>query len=282
MNWKGKKVMVTGSEGMIGKELVELLRKEKAIVFKFDYKNGPMWDLRNFDICMEGCQGMDYVFHLAGIKGSPKMTKEKPANFFVPMIQMNTNIMEAARRQNVKGFLYTSSIAVLNPQTDEYPAWAKKTGEMQLKAYNIQYPEFRSCIVRPANVYGRYDDFDNHNAMVITSLIAKGLKYDQIEIWGDGSEIRDFINSKDVAKGMIKTMEKMPLHPINLCSGTEITIKYIAEIISKAMGKKVYYAHNKKTGDEKRIMKSNGDLIDWKPEISIENGLKEVIEWKTR
>ena len=59
-----------------------------------------------FDRCVEACKGMDYVFHLAGVKGSPAMTAKKPASFFVPTISFNTNMMEAARQAGVKGYEY--------------------------------------------------------------------------------------------------------------------------------------------------------------------------------
>ena len=235
----GKRVLVTGCEGMIGRELVIMLEELGAVVIHADLKHGS--ELREFNNCNAYCRDVDYVFHLAGIKGNPKMTSSRPADFLVPMLQFNTNMLEAARLQGVKRFLYTSSIAVENPETDKYPAFAKMAGEMQIEAYKIQYPEFgNNCvIVRPANVYGRFDDFENPDAMVITSLVHKALTEDQIEVWGNGMQIRDFINAKDVARGMIQAMEEMPEKPVNLCSGKGITIKEIAEIILKETGKPI-------------------------------------------
>jgi len=285
--FKGKKVLITGGMGLIGRELIYLLLKEGADLTVVDIKNPPGIplgfkfvgaDLRDFKTCMELCVGVDYVFHLAGVKGSPKMTEKQPVDFMVPMLQFNTNMLEAATRNEVKGFLYTSSIAVENLKTDFYPAWAKLTGEHQIQAYRKQGFKTKYCVVRPANVYGRFDDFSNKNAMVITSLIAKAIsKTPILEVWGDGTQIRDFINAKDVAKGMIKCMEKMPNIPINLCSGKGVTIKQIAEIIAKETNKKIIYDKSKPTGAKKRVMEFNGYLIDWKPEINIENGIKEVI-----
>jgi len=276
--FKGKKILVTGSEGMIGRELVEMLTSKGAIINKADLKLGD--DLTHFDVCLKKCQGMDYVFHLAGIKGSPKMTNEKPSDFFVPMVQFNTNMLEAARRNNVQGFLYTSSIAVLNPESDKYPAWAKMTGEKQIEAYRIQYPNAtKFCIVRPANVYGRYDNFKAEHPMVVTDLIRKAFT-GKLDVWGDGSQIRDFINAKDVARGMILVMEKMPLNPISLGSGNEYTIKQIVDIISKYTNAEVFFDVAKKVGDQKRVMDvSELNALGFSLQVTIEEGIKEAVDF---
>ena len=115
----GQKVLVTGGTGMIGRPLVDLLvgRGAKVYVVSLDTPEGlpegvefVKADLRYFDKCLEICEGMDYVFNLVGVKGSPKMCREQPADFMVPMLQFNTNMMEAARAQGVKWYLYTLSL----------------------------------------------------------------------------------------------------------------------------------------------------------------------------
>lgn len=265
---------------MIGNELFDILSKHDNVkVLKADLKLGD--DLRNFNTCIGLCTDIDEVYHLAGIKGSPKKTSERPADFLVPMLQFNTNMLEAARRCKVKKFLYTSSIAVEHPETDEFPAWAKLSGEKQIEAYRIQYKDkdaTKFCIVRPANVYG-FDNFNSEDSMVITSLIKKAFLDDKIEVWGDGSQIRDFIHARDVALGMIKCMKKMPKIPINLCSGVGVTIKEIADIIAKKVNKEVQYDISKPIGAKSRVMKSNSDLIDWKSKINIKDGIEEIIDW---
>ena len=95
-----KNVLVTGGNGMIGKRLVELLEHNGANVHIADLPN----DLRDRKTCKEVCEGMDYIFHLAGIKGSPQRTMEQPASFSVPMIQFNANMIEAAYNAGVECF----------------------------------------------------------------------------------------------------------------------------------------------------------------------------------
>ena len=109
------------------------------------------------------------------------MTAQKPASFFVPTITFNTNMMEAARRCKVKKYLYTSTIGVYAPAevfyeddvwktfpspNDRFAGWAKRMGELQAEAYAIEYGWKDIAIVRPANVYGPFDNFDPTNAMV--------------------------------------------------------------------------------------------------------------------
>jgi len=282
MNWKGVKVIVTGGDGMIGKELVEQLEKLKANVYKVDNKIHRFHNVlhkESMEVLFEKMKP-EIVFHLFGIKGSPKMTKERPVDFMYPMLVGDANIIYMAQKYGVKRFLYTSSIAVENPESDKYPAWAKMTGENLIEAMRVQYPKGTEfVIVRPANVYGRYDNFDREDSMVITSLIKKGLNDKQIKLMTDGTEIRDFINAKDVARGMIKAMEEMPNEPVNLCSGKGIKIEKIANLIGKEFNKKVTYNMNK-ADVHSRVMTNN--FKGFKPEINIEGGVKEVIQYATR
>jgi GDP-L-fucose synthase len=105
-------------------------------------------------------------------------------------------------------------------------------GELQCLAYEKQYGKGKCSIVRPANVYGPNDNFDLDSAMVIPSLIRKAFNNDVLEVWGDGSSIRDFVHARDVARGMIFAVENKITEPLNLGSGEEITIKRIAEAVA--------------------------------------------------
>lgn len=279
MNWKNKLVMVTGSEGMIGKELVIQLKNLGARILRFDIKLNKSDDVRDYKKCLEILKEFkpEYIFHLFGVKGNPKFTKEKPVDFMAPMLQGDTNMILAAQEAGISKFLYTSSISVEHLETDKYAAWAKMTAEKLIEAMRIQYPHgTKYIIVRPSNVYGRFDDFNNPNAMVITNLIREALYEEQIEVWGSGYELRDFIHAKDVAKGMILAMEKMPKYPVNLCSGEGIPIRQIAKVIASKFNKKLKFNKLKGIGSSKRIMEINWEF---KPEIPIEEGLKEVIEY---
>lgn len=307
--YKNRKILVTGGTGMIGRYLVELLIEAgaKVTIASLDDPSRAhpkakfsKLDLTDINNCQEVCKGIEYVFHLAGIKGSPKMTKEQPASFFVPTILFNTNMMEAARRSGVERFLYTSTVGVYAPaevfyeddvwktfpsENDKFAGWAKRMGELQAEAYKIQYGWDKISIVRPANVYGSYDNFDPANAMVIPSLIHRAISGENpLTVWGDGTPIRDIIHAKDVARGMMLAVEKGITLPVNLGSGTGVTIKQIAETIAKFVPGgpvKIVWDKSKPMGDKKRLMDITRakKLLGFKPVISLEQGIKETIEW---
>ena len=305
--FKDKSVLVTGGTGMIGRYLVELLLDKGARVRVASLDDPSRAhpeaefhrvNLTEFRECAAVCKGMDMVFHLAGVKGSPLMTKTKPASFFVPTISFNTNMMEAARQAGVERYLYTSTVGVYAPaevfheddvwksfpsENDRFAGWAKRMGELQAEAYKIEYGWDKVAIVRPANVYGRYDNFDPKNAMVIPSLIRRALDGESpLVVWGDGSPVRDFIHAGDVAEGMLAAMANPDKTPVNLGSGSGVTIRRIVEIIVANLDKKpqVVWDSSKPSGDAKRLMDvSRGKAMGWAPRISIEDGIRDVMDW---
>jgi GDP-L-fucose synthase len=289
---------------MIGRQLVNLLLERGAKVTVADL-NEPInmpseitfkkVDLRDFNGCKAICEGEDYVFNLVGIKCSPKITLEQPADIMGPMLQFNTNMLEAAMQANVKWYLYTSTVGVYTPAeifyeddvwkgypspNDWYGGWAKRMGELQCEAYEKQYGEGKCSIVRPANVYGPYDNFDTKNAMVVPSLIRKAQENDIIEVWGDGSSIRDFIHAKDVARGMMFAVENKITKPINLGSGTGVTIKELSEIVANYFNKPIKWLTDKPSGDAKRIFSmERANSYGFYPETSIKEGVEDTIKW---
>jgi GDP-L-fucose synthase len=226
------------------------------------------------------------------------VSTKKPASFLVPTLLFNTNMMEAARQADVKWYLYTSSVGVYAPaevffeddmwktfpsENDRSPGWAKRIGELQAEAYAIEYGWKKVSIVRPANVYGPYDNFDPVNAMVIPSLIRRAVEgEDPFTVWGDGSPIRDFIHAEDVARGMMLAVEKGITEPINLGSGKGVTIKQLVEIIISHLPKtpKVVFDTSKPSGDKKRLMDmARARKYGFEPQIPFEKGIPATMEW---
>jgi GDP-L-fucose synthase len=306
--YHNKKVLVTGGTGLIGKPLVEMLLAQGAIVSIAsldDASRAPAGvqfkkcDLRELSNCLAVCEGQEIVFQLAGVKGSPAMTAKQPASFFVPTISFSINMMEAARRCQVERFLFTSSVGVYAPAevfheddvwktfpspNDRFAGWAKRMGELQAEAYRIEYGWDKISIVRPANVYGAFDNFDPKNAMVIPSLIKRAFDGENpLTVWGDGSPIRDFIHARDVARGMMLAVEKGINEPINLGSGTNTTIKQVAEIIAAHAPQgpvELVWDKSKPAGDAKRLMNmTRANHYGFKPEIGIEQGIVETMQW---
>ena len=292
MKLQNKKVLVTGGNGMIGRALVELLYDTtSANIMVADL---PNVDLRDRKDCKAVCEGQDVVFHLAGIKGSPIRCMESPASFSVPQIQFNANMIEAAYNAGVEWFLYTSSVGVYHPaevfveddvwktfpsENDWYPGWAKRVGEMNVQAYTKEYDWNKCSIVRPANVYGPNDNFSDEST-VIASLIKKAFKNDVLEVWGDGSPIRDFIYSEDVARGMIHMVENEVTEPVNLASGTGVTIKDLAFMICEYFNVGLSFDESKPNGDMKRILSTErAESYGFKPQVSLDEGIHRTINW---
>ena len=152
--YRGKKVLVTGGTGMIGRELVQKLLEFGAEVriASLDDESRALpgtefirADLTNYDSCVKVCEGMEYVFQLAGIKGSPLVCQTKPASFFDSTILFSLNMLKAARNAGVKRYLSTSSVGVYAPaevfneddvwstfpsRNDWFAGWAKRMGEL--------------------------------------------------------------------------------------------------------------------------------------------------------
>jgi len=306
--YKSKKVLVTGGTGLIGQPLVRMLLNQGAIVTVVSLDNpsrcpnGALFkqaDLRDFNECVSVCKDQEIVFQLVGIKGSPKMCAERPASFFVPTITFSFNMMEAARRVGVHRYLFASSIGVYQPAdmfrendvwktfpspNDRFAGWAKRMGELQAEAYQIEYGWDKISIVRPANVYGPYDNFDPENAMVIPSLIRRAMEGESpLTVWGDGSPVRDFIHARDVARGMMMAVEQGINVPINLGSGDGIKISEIVEQIVKHLPdeREVIWDISKPKGDALRLMDMTlaKKLIGFKTEISLSDGIKETMDW---
>jgi GDP-L-fucose synthase len=308
--FQNKSVIVTGATGLIGRQLVKLLAKEGANITavsldkfnkddELDFKHVQFvfGDLRDFDFCKSITESCEIVFHLAGIKGSPMLTQKQPSTFFVNTLMFNLNLIEAARRNRVKNFLYTSSVGVYSPSdvlyedsvwksmpssNDRFAGWAKRMGELQLEAAQIEFGWNGTHIVRPSNVYGPWDNFDLKTSMVIPSLIAKTANGENpLKVWGDGSAVRDFIHAYDVAKAMLFVVEKNINEPVNIGSGVGVSIKHIAAELQKIKSDlQIEWDISKPKGDDVRIL----DMTKLKKygfaaSISIEDGLKDTYQW---
>lgn len=300
----GENVLVTGGTGLIGRQVVDILCDAGAkvkivsldkitVTNKAEHVYG---DLTSFEFCKEVTRDMDFVFHLAGIKGSIVVTETKPASHFVPALMFNTNVLEACRLNKVKKIVFTSSIGAYasaevfkesesteGAPMDFYGGWAKRMAELQIQAYKIQYSLDNFSIVRPCNVYGPGDSFDPASAMVIPSLIYRIYhKEDPVMIWGDGSAVRDFAYSRDVAEGVILALYYGTNSQfVNLGSGRSYTIKELAETLRSFLDFNYKFDATKPSGFPKRVMDISlaTELIHYNPTTTLLDGLKETWNW---
>ena len=293
---------------MLGMALVELLLQRQANL-RVVSMDDPKYlahdveffelDLTRFDSCMQACNGMDYVFHLAGVKGGVGVGRSKAVRFLEGNSLLNLQMLKAARECQVERYLFTSSIGVYPDReifderciwdapphkSDWYGAWAKRFGELQCEAYLEEYG-YETCIVRPAAIYGPYDNFDPTTAMVIPALVARALNgEDPLVVWGDGSQMRDFIYSKDCARGIVLAMEKYEVcDPINLGSGVGVSIRELVETICECTPNmpEVKWDTSKPIGNKIRLMniEKAQKALGFYPLYSLREGVEETIKW---
>lgn len=299
----GATALVSGGTGLIGRQVTRLLAERGAVVTTISLDEIEIYgsarhiigDLTDFDFCMEATRGVDFVFHLAGIKGSLEVTKSRPASFLVPMLRFNTNILEAARRNQVKHLVYTSSIGAYSSAEifvedegfegdpmDTFPGWAKRMAELQIQAYGKEFG-VDWAVVRPCNVYGPGDNFDPNNAMVIPSLMMKIRRGDSpVQVWGDGSAIRDFAYSADVAEGIVAAAQLGTRGSfVNLASGTGYSIRELVEALQEFLPFDAEFDASKSGGFPRRVMDISRarDWLGYDPKTSLRDGLQATWNW---
>jgi GDP-L-fucose synthase len=303
--FSGRACLVTGGTGLIGRQVVSLLCDAGAQVrivsldqVRIDARAEHVYaDLTELNVCLDVTSGMDFVFHLAGIKGSVEVTKSRPASFFVPLIMFNTNVLEASRRNGAEKLVYTSSIGAYpsaevfheangneGPPMDMFPGWAKRMAELQIQAYRIQYDLNTFSVVRPCNVYGPGDNFDPENAMVIPTIMRRIQRgEDPVLVWGDGAAVRDFAYSRDVAEGVILALHHgTGDHPfLNLGSGVGYSVRELIEGLQGFLEFNPFFDTEKPSGFPRRVMDISlaREVIGYNPTTSLQDGLRETWDW---
>jgi len=312
--YRAKRVLVAGGTGTLGVPLVKLLL-ERGADLSVVALDSPEFarealgidvhfrrlDLTDFENCLRATEGQDYVFNLVGIKGSVGIGQTKVASYFYPMILFQTHLMEAAFRNEVSGYLFVSSVCGypqssspkkeddmwlgLPKQNDRIPGLAKRIGEVQGETYLLEHGWEGVKIVRPANVYGPFDDFDPATAQVIPALIARMAGGENpVKVWGDGTAVRDFIYSEECAYWLAEAMEKGPPSvPVNLGSGAPVTIRKVAETNARHMPEppRLEWDASKPTGDPVRLldMTRARKTLGFDQRVSLDEGIRRTVDW---
>ena len=314
--YKGARVLVAGGTGTIGVQVVKQLLNRGSIVtivsldniskiqsmFGADSSriNFKHMDLTLMESCAESVKDQDIVLNLVGIKGSTGIGETKVASYLIPMLRFQTNLMEAAFNEKISRFLFTGSVCSypqselhveenmwngMPKQNDRIPGIAKRVGELLGEAFELEFGWDAVRVVRPSNVYGPYDDFNPSTAQVIPSLIHKANSGGaEMNVWGDGSAIRDFIYSEDVAYWMLEALEKAPSnYPINLGSGEGVTIKDIAETVIRVVkpDMRINWIPSGPVGDPVRVMSMERarEILGYTQRTSLAEGLAKTNSW---
>lgn len=276
-------VLITGCSGLLGNYLIKKFVDTGSMVIGIDlvppkikidsdrFKFIEM-DLTDSASLTKFIQETDLtlVINAFGIKGSPIRAKESPVDFLYPSFKINTDIIHECYKKDIWLF-FISSVGVYSPaekfveddmwkslpsEADWFPSWSKRTGELLLEAYAKQYNYKKWTIMRPANIFGEYDDFSG-NGTVIASTIKKIFESNgTIDCWGDGSPVRDFVFAEDVAFAIHRLYNNQVNDVVNFGSGEEITIKTMIENLIEISGKdiKINWDPSKPNGDMRRQM----------------------------
>jgi len=303
-SFEKKNVLITGGTGMIGRQVVDLLEDTGArikivsldrltVSEKCEHIYG---DLTDFNFCKNVCKDMDFVFHVAGIGASVKAIKSRIASHFVPLLMMSTNMLEACRLEKIKKTVFVSSVGAyqdaevfvesdyrIDSTPMDFAGWAKRMAEAQVYAYKVEYGLDNIAIVRPPNVYGPGDNFHPENSLVIPSLMYRIYnKENPLLVWGDGSNVRDFVYARDVAEGIILALYYgTSAGFVNLGSGNPRTIKELVEVLRGFLDFEYVFDVSKPKGVKKRIMDLSlaREKIHYNPTTSLADGLKKTWNW---
>jgi UDP-glucose 4-epimerase len=309
LNYKDKKVLVTGGAGFIGSELVRQLSESGAIVTVVDnLVNGKREniaglsgvtlhevDIRDRAAMQELMQGVEILFHLAalGVRHSihsPEENHEVNANGAL-------GLLIDARAANVGRFVCVSTSEIYGtgykvPMDEEHPPFvttvyggAKLAGESYARAFYATYG-YPTVVIRPFNTYGPHCHHEGDSGEVIPKFMLRVLTGKPLIIFGDGTQTRDFTNVQDTAYGILLAglADGVIGETINIGNGDELTINKLAEEVAAVAGvEDVQVIHDiPRPGDNLRLyadISKAKRLLGYAPRISLADGLQQLKEW---
>ena len=303
----GKRVMVTGGGGFLGKAVVGRLKAAGVAKDDLFVPRSKDYDLRTAegvgDALADGEPNV--VIHLAAVAGGIGANRENPGRFFYENAAMGIELMEQARQAGVEKFVQIGTVCSYPKFTpvpfkeddlwNGYPeetnapyGLAKKMLLVQGQAYRQQYG-FDVIHLIPVNLYGPGDNFNPASSHVIPALIKKCVDAreageDHIDVWGTGAASREFLYVEDAAEGIVLATERYDgPEPVNLGVGREITIRDLVELIVDQTGfeGEVRWDASKPDGQPRRALDTSRarDWFGFEARTSFEDGLRATIAW---
>jgi GDP-L-fucose synthase len=300
---KNSKIFVAGHRGLAGSAIVRILQREG-----FDNvvtKSKSELDLRNQIQVKDFFESekIEYVFDAAAKVGGIYANSTYPADFIYDNLMIQTNLIDSAYRSGIKKFLFLGSVCIypkfaplpivedclltgfLEPTNEAY-AVAKIAGIKMCQAYRKQYG-FNAISLMPTNLYGPGDNYHPENSHVMAAMIRRFYEanvnnQETVTCWGDGTPRREFLYSDDLATACILSMQEYDDYEImNVSTGEEVSIKETAETVAKIVGYDgtIEWDTTKPNGTIKRPLHIEKiKQLDWKPQVSLEDGIRKSIE----
>src|SRR5437868_2680864 len=302
--WKHKRVVVTGGAGFLGSHVVELLEKLGANVVIPRRKE---YDLTTLEAALRCLQKFEpqVVIHSAAYYGGIGFNQLYPGKIFYENLVMGANVMEASRRAGVKKFVAIGTACsypgYLEGELKEENLWdgpphdsvinyglTKKMMAVQGWAYKKQY-DFDAIHLILTNLYGPRDTFQIERSHVVSALIkkfvdAKQEGHPEVEVWGTGKPIREFLYVEDCAEAIVLAAEYChDSAPLNIGCGEGTSIRELVEHIQRITGweGKLRWNTSKPDGQEKKILNvaRMKAVLKWQPPTSLPQGLEKTIQW---
>jgi len=298
--WNDKKVLVAGGAANI--TVADNLSRGRienlsGVMEQISFHNV---DLRALDKCEEVCSGQDVVMNLAAPAFGIEYSMTHHGEMLTEVTTIGFNLLEGARRQNVRRFLVVSSSCVY-PDDADVPTkedegyrgtpetvnvgygWGKRMVELQGRYYAQEY-DMEIAIARPFNAYGPREPFEVCKAHVMPALIQRVLQGDNpITVWGSGHQTRSFVHGKDAALGLKLITEHYAVaDPVNVGHDRETTIRELAGRILEITGKdlKLLFDTSKPEGAIRKssdVTKLREVTHGFTPQITLDEGLEEMI-----
>lgn len=299
---KGKRIVVTGGGGFLGRYIVSELKKHR--LSEIIIPRSKDFDLRQMDNCRKVVDGVDIVIHAAAQIGGIGFIDQIPGDIFYNNAIMGLQMMEASRLAGVSKFVTIGTVCEYPELTplpfkeenlwDGYPekttatyGWAKKILLVQGDAYRKQFG-FNSVHLLPVNLYGPKDNFSKQLAHVIPALIRRFVEArkkgkESVEIWGSGRASREFLYVEDAASGIVlATQYYEGTKAVNLGSGVETPITELVKLIKELTGFKgnLLWNSDRPDGQPRRQLDvSVAKSFGFEAKVDLREGLKRTIEW---
>lgn len=311
-NLKDLRILITGVAGFIGSNIAEELLKKGAIVTGIDNLytgsienikeiiENPNFkfikaDIRNINDIFEATRDINVIFHEAAQTSVPESI-EKPDFCNEVNVVGSLNILNCARRNNVDKVVFASSAAIYGddprlPKKEDMYAQPKSpygvsklSAEAYMIAFNQTYGMNTTCL-RYFNVYGPKQRNSPYSG-VLSIFISKIFNNENLVIFGDGTQTRDYVYVKDVVKANVLSIERKKSmgKVINIGTGIQIDLNTVAKLLQKLCNKtelKILY-NEKRGGDIQNSVADIGlakEVLGYKPEYDVEKGLKEYIDF---